>query len=136
MSDRNDEWGPWTPWDATRAVAPPLEVRPGDLVQADLYIRPDRRGTIERPDFVRGFEFVVQNGECFTLHPMGMMPSDIATTHLVERYRLRGTGFTAKDESLIREAEADPKLVCRSATHRIVAAELIARKCRNELRSG
>ena len=98
MSDRNDGWGPWVPWDATHAVAPPPEVRLGDLVQADLYIRSNRRGDTHVPDVVRGFEFVVETGECFTLHPMGMMPSDIASTHLVERYRLRGTGSTATNE--------------------------------------
>ncbi|MEP1353245.1 MAG: hypothetical protein ABJX32_06090 [Tateyamaria sp.] len=59
MSDYSDEWS----LDTIRTVAPPPEVQPDDLVQADLYIRPNRRGTIERPDFVHAFEFVVRNGD-------------------------------------------------------------------------
>jgi hypothetical protein len=74
-------------------------VQRGDLVQADLYIRSNRRGDTPVPDVVLGLEFVVETGECFTLHPMGMMPSDIRSTHLVERYRLSGTGFTATNET-------------------------------------
>jgi hypothetical protein len=75
MTNSPDHYfGPWVPWDATTASAPPSNINPGDIVQADvvpLAHRLDRMKGRFAPDpipsILPAYEFIVNNAESFVL---------------------------------------------------------------------
>ncbi len=79
-------WSEWITWSTDRdPMAVPPMVRPGDVVQSDLVIRPQKIGKSRHPAVVKDHIWTVIDGESFMISP----PEPVLVTHMVaSRFRI------------------------------------------------
>lgn len=85
-------WSPWREW--TVGPSLPDGVRPGDLVEADVVVRPSGRHMdfarrAGRPAIIERVQFIVDSGASFLDRDPGSERwGALSCTHIVIRYRV------------------------------------------------